>query len=72
MFSDDTPGDNKLKVIVQFILQNGSFGDGVSKIFKVPGLWLQAPDKTYKNILSGEWIFDLERYGVSGSINTNE
>ena len=73
MFSDDTPGDNEITVIVEFMMDGAeadglSFGDGSAKYLQISGLWLQSPDKEYTKILGGEWMFDLERIGVSGRI----
>jgi hypothetical protein len=68
MFSDDTPGDNKLTLVIEIVEgEDGNiFGNGESKTLRIPGLWLQSPDKVYTKILDGVWEFDLERIGVSG------
>ena len=68
MFSDDIPGDNEITVIVEFGTDGLIFGDGRAKILRILGLWLQSPGKEYTKILGGEWVFDLERCGVSGRI----
>gem|GEM_PF-2419008 len=68
MFSDDTPGDNEITVIVEFLTDGLIFGDGRAKILRILGLWLQSPDKEYTRVLDGEWVFDLEQCGVSGRI----
>ena len=70
MYSDDTPGDNEITLLVQ-IRSYGDmvFGDGTPKIIHIYGLWLEDQyGYAYKKVLDGEWDFDLERCGVLGGI----
>lgn len=65
MYYDETPGDNNLKIILQFYINPGdpSFGNGTEKPFMIYGLWQQSRDKEQCTILDGKWTFDLEKFG---------
>lgn len=65
MYYDETPGDNNLKIILQFYINPGdsAFGNGTEKPFTIYGLWQQSRDKEQCAILDGKWTFDLEKFG---------
>jgi hypothetical protein len=66
-YQDDVPGDNSLVVVIEFDASHNShpdaaFNDGKPKILTLHGLWLQAPDKEYTQIIEGVWVFDIGTY----------
>ena len=59
---DEDPADNKKEVVLILTKQSGTdlcFNDNISKTITIHGLWVQSPDKIYREIFSGEFTFDI-------------
>lgn len=76
---DQDPTDNIKEAVVRFQVLEGEgetdsplkFNDGVSKPLTIHGLWVQAPDKGYTEIFSGEYVFDIGENYESRSVSLN-
>nr|WP_326172069.1 hypothetical protein [uncultured Oscillibacter sp.] len=57
----DRQGDREtITAVIRFWPVEGvDFSDGTDKIFHIPGLWVQDPDKNYTPVLTGGWDFNI-------------
>lgn len=59
---DADPTDNVKEFLITWISSGDAdlaFNDEVPKTLKIPGLWIQDIDRTYPQVLDGEWTFDV-------------
>ena len=57
---NDDPTDNVLTAAIRlWSLEGTDLCDGADKIFHIPGLWVQSPDKIYTPVLTGGWDFNI-------------
>lgn len=55
-----TEEENVLTAVIRFWPTEGvDFSDGTDKILRIPGLWVQSPDKVYTPVLTGSWDFNI-------------
>lgn len=47
-----------------------NYSDGTDKFLRIPGLWVQSPDKEYTPVLTGSWEFNIGAY--TGGIESRE
>lgn len=59
---DADPTDNVKEFLITWISTGDAdlaFNDGIPKTLTIPGLWIQDIDRTYPQVLDGEWTFDI-------------
>lgn len=61
--TDNDPTDNCKEFVLCFCTLEGEtdlqFNDGRAKTLTISGLWIQAPDKKYTPIFTGDFVFDF-------------
>ena len=69
---DEDPTDNKKEVVLILTKQPGNdlcFNDNIPKTLTIHGLWVQSPDKIYREIFSGEFTFDIGTHYESSIVS---
>ena len=57
---NDDPGDNLLTAVIRlWSMEDTNLCDGTDKVLRIPGLWVQSPDKIYTPVLTGSWDFHI-------------
>jgi len=63
---DEDPTDNIKEFVIKWYAIDEqvdiAFNDGVSKVLIIPGLWEQTSTGVYKEIFTGEFVFDIGQY----------
>ena len=63
---DDDPTDNVKGFMVRWYCVDQyvdlRFNDGISKILRISGLWVQTEDGSYQQLFTGDFAFDIGRY----------
>ena len=63
---DEDPTDNVKEFVIKWYaiddMVDIKFNDGISKVLIIPGLWEQTSTGVYKEIFTGEFVFDIGRY----------
>lgn len=57
---NDDPTDNLLTAVIRlWSMEDTDLCDGTDKVLRIPGLWVQSPDKTYTPVFTGSWEFNI-------------
>ena len=68
---NDDPTDNILTAVIRlWSMEEADLCDGTDKVLRIPGLWVQAPDKEYTPILTGSWEFNIGAHSGGVEIRT--
>ena len=55
-----TGEDNVLTAVIRlWPSEKADYSDGTDKILRLPGLWVQLPDKEYVPVFTGKWEFNI-------------